>query len=147
MALILSCQWELVAQVVPGETEPSAAGDAEFDQFVRDRYVQAMDRLRAAGIERFAWVTLSLPELIRRCRATCRQLFRDGRDPQRVDLVNGIVAELADVRDDVVLIDLATWVNGRVDDATLRPDGSHYEFEVDTGVAAELTGLLERALD
>ena len=58
----------------------------------------------------------------------------------RVDLVNGIVAELAEVRDDVVLIDLATWVNGRVDDATLRPDGSHYEFEVDTGVAAELTG-------
>ncbi len=146
VALILSCQWELVAQVVPGETEPSAAGDAEFDQFVRDRYVQAMDRLRAAGIERFAWVTcpyqsssVGVEEL--------SQLFRDGRDPQRVDLVNGIVAELADVRDDVVLIDLATWVNGRVDDATLRPDGSHYEFEVDTGVAAELTGLLERAVD
>ena len=44
------------------------------------------------------------------------------------------------------MLDLATWVAPARDDATLRPDGSHYEFDVDTGVAAEMTRLLDAAL-
>ena len=67
------------------------------------------------------------------------------RDPARVAVTNGIVDELA-AEGLVTVLDLATWVAPRRDDATLRPDGSHYEFDVDTGVAAEMTRLVDAAL-
>ena len=43
--------------------------------------------------------------------------------------------ELASTLDFVRVLDLERTVGARIDDATLRPDGSHFEYEVDTGIA------------
>ena len=45
-----------------------------------------------------------------------------------MDHLNAIVRSIADERDDVTVVDLPSWVDPRVDDAVIRPDGSHYEW-------------------
>jgi hypothetical protein len=64
-----------------------------------------------------------------------------------MDHINEIVRGIADERDDVTVVDLPSWVEPRVDDAVLRPDGSHYEWSTDTGVAAAVARLTEQALE
>ncbi len=45
-----------------------------------------------------------------------------------MDRLNGIITDLAADRDDVEVLPFDDWVNERVDDPTIRPDGSHYEW-------------------
>ena len=40
-----------------------------------------------------------------------------------------MITEIAEARADVDVLRFDEWVNERVDDASIRPDGSHYEFE------------------
>lgn len=145
VALVMSCQWELTPQVPPGEPEARIPGEPTYDQFVHDRYLRAIDELRAAGVARVLWIACPYLSEVVTTPGLSGDLL-ESRQPWRVDVINGIVAELAAQRDDVDVVDLASWVDLRRDDATLRPDGSHYEFEIDTGVAAELTRLLELAV-
>ena len=130
---------------MPGLDTVRSPGDPVFDAYVARRYDETIDRLRGAGIERVLWV--ACPHQSRTVgTAGMPEQYLSAREPWRVDRINGIVAELAGARDDVDIIDLATWVERRVDDATLRPDGSHFEWEHDTGVAAEVTRLVDEAL-
>ena len=95
-------------------------GDPVFDDYVARRYDETIDRLRGAGIERVLWVacphqsqtigTAGMPEQ-----------YLAAREPWRVDRINDIVAEIAAARDDVDVIDLASWVDARVDDADAAP--------------------------
>jgi hypothetical protein len=39
-------------------------------------------------------------------------------------------------------LDLGALVIGRVDDPILRPDGNHFEWESDVGIAADLNELI-----
>jgi hypothetical protein len=61
-------------------------------------------------------------------------------------VTNAILDELA-ADGAIRLLDLASWVAPRVDDATLRPDGSHFAFDAGTGVGIELTRLINEALE
>lgn len=145
VAVVASCQWELVAQQIPGDPTARAPGDPVFDEYVRAGYVREIETLRTAGAERVLWVRC--PRLSTDVGTEgLDQLLLESRDPTRVDRVNEIVEAIAANRDDVDVLDLASWVDGRPADATLRPDGSHYEFERDTGVARELTRLIEAEL-
>jgi len=142
VAVVMSCQWELLAQQLPGDSVERAPGDPVFDEYVRAAYDAAIANLRNAGADRVLWVrcphfatTVGVAGLDPR--------FLASRDPARVDHINQIVAEIDAARADVDVIDLASWVQPRLEDSTLRPDGSHYTFEVDTGVAAALTNLID----
>jgi hypothetical protein len=56
--------------------------------------------------------------------------FAASRNPELIDRLNAIVAEVAESLDHVDVLPFADWVNERRDDPALRPDGSHYEFKM-----------------
>ncbi|MDQ3469461.1 MAG: acyltransferase [Actinomycetota bacterium] len=145
VAVVMSCQWELLAQQIPGDSIARAPGDPVFDEYVRAAYEAEVTNLRIAGADRVLWIrcphfatTVGVAGLDPR--------FLASRDPMRVDWINQIVDGIAAARDDVDVVDLASWVEPRREDATVRPDGSHYAYEVDTGVAAALTGLINELI-
>ena len=143
--LVVSCQWELVAQPLPGETVVRQPGDPVFDTYVRAAYRRVADTLRAAGAEHVMWVRC--PPLSTAVVAPDLEAdLRASRDPARVAVTNAILDELA-ADGTIELLDLAAWVAPRVDDATLRPDGSHFALDASTGVGIEMTRLINAALD
>ena len=127
-AILVSCQWELLAQPLPGAgDERYVLGDLAFDDYVRARYEDVADRLAGAGVDRVLW--MSCPYL----SATVgldglSPWFVDSRDPARVDRLNTIIASVAAARPDVEVLAFSDWVNQRIDDAAIRPDGSHFEY-------------------
>ena len=83
--------------------------------------------MAGAGVDRVLW--MSCPYL----SATVgldglSPSFVDSRDPARVDRLNTIIAGLAAARPDVEVLPFSDWVNQRIDDAAIRPDGSHFEY-------------------
>ena len=94
VALVASCQWELLDATLPGLATTRSPGDPVFDDYVARRYDETIDRLRGAGIERVLWVacphqsqtvgTAGMPEQ-----------YLAAREPWRVDRINDIVAEIA----------------------------------------------------
>ena len=127
-AILISCQWELLAQPLPGAgDERYVLGDLAFDDYVRARYEDIADGLTGAGVDRVLW--MSCPYL----SATVgldglSPWFVDSRDPARVDRLNTIIASVAAARPDVEVLAFSDWVNQRIDDAAIRPDGSHFEY-------------------
>jgi peptidoglycan/LPS O-acetylase OafA/YrhL len=142
--LVVSCQWELVAQTLPGETTERRPGDPVFDAYLRDAYRNVADTLRDAGAEHVMWVRCP-PLSTTVVEPGLQADLRASRDPARVEVTNGILDELA-ADGAIELLDLAAWVAPRVDDPTLRPDGSHFDFDARTGVGIEMTRLINGAL-
>ncbi len=139
-AVVMSCQWENVDRRYEGG-EWVHVGDPNFDDLVRAEYTTAIDVLHSAGVPLVLWVrcpyfsqSVGVDEL--------GEGFRESREPARTDRLNSIIDEVAAARSDVEVLDLATWVNERVDDATIRPDGSHFERTVDTGAGEVFTRLV-----
>jgi len=130
VAIMISCQWELLPQPIPGSTDGQTRviGGDEFDQFIRDQYEHVADRLSEAGVERILWMRCPYMSQITGVSGLS-PTFLASRDPIRMDRLNGIITELAADRDDVEVLAFDDWVNARVDDASLRPDGSHYEYK------------------
>jgi hypothetical protein len=126
-AVMISCQWELLAQALPDRgDEHYVIGHPAFDSYVRMRYEQVADQLTVAGVGRILWMTC--PYLSSSIGVDgLSPPFRDSRDPARVDRLNSIIEDLARERADVDVLPFSEWVNLRVDDAAIRPDGSHYE--------------------
>ena len=56
VAVMMSCQWELVTQTLPGDDHPRTIGDPVFDDAVRTGYLDAVDGLVAAGVSRVLWI-------------------------------------------------------------------------------------------
>ena len=131
VAIMISCQWELLPQPIPGSEDgrTRVIGGDEFDRFVRAQYDQVADELAAAGVDRVLWTRCPYMSQVTGVDALSL-FFRASRDPDRMDHLNTIVDELAAARDDVEVLPFDAWVNRRVDDASIRPDGSHYEWRV-----------------
>ena len=140
----MSCQWELVAQALPGATTPARApGDPVFDAYVRDGVTNVVDVLarraprRSCGCAAPAEHEVMPPGIERRAAGVTGPGAGGG--------TNGIV-------DDLAAEGLVTRARprhlGRPPRRRRRaaPDGSHYEFDDDTGVAAEMTRLVDAAL-
>ncbi len=142
--VVISCQWELLSQRLPGETGLRTPGDPVFDAYVHDHYRDVARRLKAAGAKQVLWARC--PRLSTNVRPD--DLPEDlllSRDPARVAAIDAVVDRLA-AEGELQTLDLASWVDARIDDAALRPDGAHFEWQHDTGVAAELTRLINAAL-
>ena len=128
VAVMVSCQWELLRQPLPGRgDEQYAIGHPAFDAYVRLRYEHAANQLTTAGVDRILWATC--PYLSTSVGVDgLSERFVDSRDPARVDRLNAIIMAMATDRPDVEVLAFSEWVNERVDDPAFRPDGSHYEY-------------------
>ncbi len=145
VAVMMSCQWELVTQQLPGGDHPRTIGDPVFDRAVHARFLDVVERLSAAGVSRILWLTC--PYMSQRVGTAGLGVdLLDSRRPERMDRLNAIIREIAAERSDVDVLAFSDWVNERVDDAALRPDGSHFEYRTNTMAADELITLIDAAL-
>jgi SGNH domain (fused to AT3 domains) len=144
VVVVASCQWELVSQRLPGESSKRSPGDPVYDAYVLGMYRNTVQQLRAAGVARVLWIRCPRMSQVVRPADLSAELLAS-RAPTRMAALGAIVDRLA-AEDGVQVLDLATWVEARLDDAALRPDGAHFDWDHDSGVAAELTRLINDAL-
>ena len=126
---MISCQWELLAQPLPGAgDEQYVIGDPAFDGYVRLRYEDVADRLTGAGVDRILWMTCPyLSSTVGLDGLSPR--FVDSRDPARVDRLNAIIdSDRRRPTPTSTCWRSATGSTQRIDDAAIRPDGSHFEY-------------------
>jgi hypothetical protein len=107
--------------------------------------VRVADRLVEAGVDRILWMTCPYMSLETGFDALSPR-FAASRRPERTDRLNAIIIEVADSRDDVDVLPFADWVNERRDDAALRPDGSHYEFNAHNPAADAFIAAVNEAI-
>lgn len=134
VAVLMASVWEVPDALLPGAGSFSSIGDPAVDDFVRNEFLQAVDLLASRGA---MVVLVTAPHFASwaddgRADAVSRQL-----DPARTDRFNQLLGEVAAQRPDSVrLIDLATYVEPRVEDPALRVDGVH----IGIGPFSELSG-------
>lgn len=130
VAVMISCQWELLAQTLPGRPDGReyVIGDPEMDEYIRSAYEHIADRLGDAGVEQILWMTCPHMSLVTGMDGLALR-FAASRNPERIDRLNAIISGVAESRPDVEILPFAEWVNERADDPAIRPDGSHYEFK------------------
>jgi peptidoglycan/LPS O-acetylase OafA/YrhL len=141
VAVVVSCQWELIDRRLPGESRARPITDPAFQDHLVAEYTRVVDRLTELGVGRVLWadcapmsrvtVPVNLPDE-----------FRASRAPERSEALDAVVARLAVDRPAIDVIDLERLVLGRLDDPVLRPDGSHFEFEVDVGIGSSFVELV-----
>lgn len=145
VAVMISCQWELVDQRLSPGGASTHIGEPVLDATVRTGYLQAAAALSEAGVDRILWMTC--PRLSQHVGVDgLSPLLRDSRNPQRVDRLNEIIVDVAATRDDVDVLTFSDWVDERDDDTVLRPDGSHYEYRTSTVAADQFITMLNAAL-
>ena len=146
VAVMISCQWELLAQPLPDRgDELYVIGQPAFDRYVRLRFEDVANRLRDAGVDRILWMTCPyLSSSVGVDGLATR--FRDSRDPVRVDRLNAIITAIADGRPDVDALTFSAWMNDHVDDAAIRPDGSHYDYRSPNPAADAFVASVNAAL-
>ncbi len=125
IAVVESCQWELVDRKLAGDGVWRAIGDPVYDAKVESEFLAATDLLASKGAL-VVWLTCS-----QYGDADNAQLPADAivsHQPARVDGLNAIIRKVVAERPNTTrLIDLGGWMSTRVDDTTLRSDGSHYD--------------------
>ena len=145
LAVVMSCQWDVLAHDVPGVGQ-QIVGQLEIDRAIHDAYTERADQLLAAGVGQVSWVLCppmsnvtgdqALPEIVA------------SRDPQRVNALNTIIRSVVDEHPGHMhVLDLATWMTGKVDDASIRPDGVHFEYSSASSLSAALPTLLATAIE
>jgi len=149
VVVALTCQWELLDQALPDDAGDDgtvrAPGDPVFDRYVADRFAAVVDGLRRAGVERVLWARCPHFGPAASADGVPPEL-RDARVPGRVDALNAVIDALAAGRDDVVVLPFDRWVNARLDDTTIRPDGAHFAYEGHNPAADELVREIGEAL-
>jgi peptidoglycan/LPS O-acetylase OafA/YrhL len=147
VAVMISCQWELLPQPIPGSADgrTRVIGRPDFDAFIRAQYELIADRLTGVGVERILWTRCPYMSVVTGVEELS-PLFLASRDPARMDRLNEIITDLANDRADVDVLPFDGWVNERRDDPALRPDGSHYEYRVHNQAADAFVELINDAL-
>ena len=144
VAFVVSCQWELIQRDILG-VGPATIGDPVFDGALATAVRSSAQQLLDGGVGRVAW--LNCPAFAQTVGWPPQELIQDSRDPARAARMNEILAAtLADFGDRAVVIDLATWMIDHTEDATVRPDGVHFEYAQSTVFTTALGELLQPAL-
>ena len=145
VAIVVSCQWDVLDREIPG-VGLQTVGDPAMDARILADYRAAAQVLLDEGVDVVAWATCG--EFSPTVGFPPEPEIQASRDPSRVAALNEIIGRLAARSDDrIVVLDLAPWVNARRDDASVRPDGSHFEWERQNPVGRELLRLLAPILD
>jgi peptidoglycan/LPS O-acetylase OafA/YrhL len=144
LAIVLSCQWELIERDIMG-VGPATIGDPLFDEALAAAVRGAAQRLLDGGVGRVAW--MNCPTFSQTVGWPPEQGIQESRDPARSARMNEILATtLAEFGDRAVVIDLATWMVDHVEDPTVRPDGVHFAYDQRTVFTESLGQILQPVL-
>lgn len=146
IAVVMSGQWELVDRRLPGDSIWRHDGDQRLDDYLRGEFLAATDVQAPRGA---AVVWLSVPNFGVAAEGRTPADLRASHACSRVDRLNEIIAEVVAARPGVAeLIDLAGWTSERVDDASIRADGAHFNDDkanpVGEWLGSQLTSLWQR---
>jgi len=131
LAMVQSAQWELVPRQLEGDSTWRTLGDPLYDAYLLNEFLAANDVLAAQGAL-VIWITF--PHYSQLDDDSLPQPMRDSHDPILVDRLNALIREVVAQRPETSrIMDLATWMEPRLDDVTLRKDGAHFN---DTGALA-----------
>jgi hypothetical protein len=137
LAMVFS-QWELFDRKMPGDTQWRHLGDPEFDAWVESEFLAANDLIASHGA---LAVWLTVPYFGNALDEQLTEGQKAGHDHARIDRLNEIIAEVVAQRPDTAaLVDLAGYVNPRVDDRALRSDGEHFDFDGEDRIADDFLG-------
>jgi len=137
LAVIMSCQWEAIDRDLPGAASASHVGDPAFNDYVLQSYTAAIDELLAAGVPKVLWVRCPYPSLTVGVEGLSAD-FLAGRQRERIDALNALIDQaVAGFAGQACTVPFDAWMNQRVDDATLRPDGEHYDPNLAKEAGAE----------
>jgi len=145
LAILISCQWEIVERSVAGAGD-QVIGQPEIDALISDGFDAAVQRLLAGGARRVALVLC--PRLSQVVGVPPDPWYVESRQPERVRRLNEIITDVASRHpDDVSLVDLASWMEPYIDDATVRPDGSHFRYDTPTVFTDEFLTIFGPAIE
>lgn len=145
LGIIASCQWELIEVDIPGVGE-RVVGEEAYDRLVYEAYRDSIARLLDNGVAHVAWMLC--PTLAQTVEIPNDRIYRDSRLPTRVEHLNNLVRLVALEFDErVTLIPVDEWMADKTEDATVRPDGSHFAYEEPTSLSDAMPELLAAAMD
>lgn len=135
LAVVQTAQWELVPRMIPGDNRWRVIGDPVYDDYLHGELLAATDLLaRNGGL--VVWLTF--PYYSSFGDEAQPKAMRDSHSRERVDRLNAMVRQVAAERPDTVrIVDLAAWMADKIDDASLRKDGAHFNSTGAGRVATE----------
>jgi peptidoglycan/LPS O-acetylase OafA/YrhL len=145
VAIVASCQWELVDRPLPGDATTRSITDPSFRSYVATEYERVARALLDRGVEQVLW-TACAPMSQVTAPPDMSDSARASRAPERVAALNEVVTDLSRREPQVTVLPLDRLLAGHIDDPTLRPDGSHVEFAADVGFAEPFGDLVVCAL-
>lgn len=143
VVLLISGVWEVTDRRLPGDNQYRHVGDPLIDRYVLAEFLSAVDLLSSDG----ATVALALQPRVDSGRDQGFSNLPES-DPARMDRLNEIFHQVAELRPDVVeLIDVQGWTAeqpGGEMSAEMRPDGVHFSDESSDALAMWLGPQLMR---
>lgn len=137
VVMLMSGVWEVTDRRLPGDNRFRHLGDPLMDRYVLAEFLSAVDLLGSDG----ASVALILQPHIESGRDKGLAGLPES-DPARMDRLNEILEQVAEMRPDVVtLVDIREWMAtqpGGEDGAELRPDGVHFDDDSSKRLASWL---------
>lgn len=128
IAVVQLGAWDIVDHRLAGESAFLAIGrDDTYETLLRTNLETAVDALLAHSD---TVMLIAHPDVGQgRLDAVPAGATYDEYDPARSARWREIVAEVAAARPDVLVVDLAGWIDERPDDLALRPDGVHFSYD------------------
>jgi peptidoglycan/LPS O-acetylase OafA/YrhL len=136
VAVVFSCQWELVARTLPGG-DISYPGKADFDAYVLDSYRRVIDQLLQSGIPQVLWVRCPQPSQTVGT-SNLSDVLRASRQPERIRTLNAIIeSAAAEFPGRACTVPFDAWMAAHTNDADMRPDGEHFAKDQATAAGEE----------
>jgi peptidoglycan/LPS O-acetylase OafA/YrhL len=134
-AVVQTGPWDVADRKLEGDDQWRHIGDPVYDDYLRGELDAANQLLLNQGLT-VVWLTAPHIEAGKNMEPPPSEPFPES-EPARMDRLNQMIRELADQRQGVVVVDLASWVEGLSpeEDEHLRPDGVHFELDTSVEVA------------
>ncbi|NLA37637.1 MAG: acyltransferase family protein [Actinobacteria bacterium] len=135
IALVHTGQWDILDRQLEGDTVWRTVGDPVYDDYLLGELAAAQDLLARRGAL-VMWV--NLPQYSRLDDDALAPNIRASHDPRRVERLNALLAlHTARYPDTARLIDLAGWMSDKIDDTSLRSDGTHFNEKGSERIVSE----------
>ena len=145
-AVVQSGPWDVADRQVPGSDEWVHIGQPGYDAYLRREMEEVVDFLLERGIT-VVWLTAPVTDWTMIDPPV--DAMPPEAAPERMDLYNAMIRDLADERDGMVVVDLAGWTASLppAELQRLRPDGVHWGMEERVEVGAWLGPEIISVLD